>query len=342
MTLMSGKVYSDFGVPSNTIGGQGDIFMQLDGLKITYRKEGVAWTPIGNQLGTIPEFLQGNGTPSNILGKDGQYYRNVTTQVIYQKNAGVWNNIGSWTSLQVTQVLDQGGVGKDLGTAPNALFDISLNDVTEVGEYYYSTGVTDYPVGADAGLMKVWRIDANNVGQLVQRTTGASYSPWHIRLSSGGSWGQWVGCATQDGDSTRKFKALAGTDWDDVATVSQLNTGVSGVIAPKALALFIVSAGGVVTIDRSVNVSSITKIAVGQYQVGFINPLLLSPIVELTTIDQTTQGGFGAGGITRKQATWFSSGLNSIVINLRAVTTDNNGASVILYTDDAHISLIVY
>lgn len=342
MTLMSGKVYSDFGVPSNTIGEQGDIFMQLDGLKITYRKEGVAWTPIGNQLGTIPEFLQGNGTPSNILGKDGQYYRNVTTQVIYQKNAGVWNNIGSWTSLQVTQVLDQAGIGKYLGTAPNLVTTGSMNDLVIAGEYYVTGSVTNMPPNVGAGYVKVWGFNSGNVGQLVQRTTGASYSPWHIRLSSGGSWGQWVGCATQDGDSTRKFKALAGTDWDDVATVSQLNTGVSGVIAPKALALFIVSAGGVVTIDRSVNVSSITKIAVGQYQVGFINPLLLSPIVELTTIDQTTQGGYGAGGVTRKQATWFSSGLNSIVINLRAVTTDNNGVSVILYTDDAYISLIVY
>lgn len=342
MALMSGKVYSNTGAPNNADGVNGDIYMQLDGFKTTYRKETASWVAIGSTLGAIPEFISGVGVPSNVLGEDGQYYRNSTNQDMYYKQGGLWANIGNLTGAAFTPVLEQAGIGKDLGTSPNFINSGSLNDVTEVGEYYYSTGVTDYPIGADTGLMKVWRIDANNVGQLVQRTTGASYSPWHIRLSSGGSWGQWVGCATQDGDSTRKFKALAGTDGDDVATVSQLNTGVSGVIAPKALALFIVSAGGVVTIDRSVNVSSITKTAVGKYQVGFINPLIISPIVELTTIDQTTQGGFGAGGITRKQATWFSSGLNSIVINLRAVTTDNNGTSVVLYTDDAYISLIVY
>jgi hypothetical protein len=319
--------------------------MQLDGLKITYRKEGVAWTAIGNQLGTIPEFLQGNGIPSNILGKDGQYYRNVTTQVIYQKNAGVWNNIGSWPPIQVldqvSQVLAQGGVGKDLGTAPNYITGGSLNSITASGEYYVS-GVTETPVGVTAGFLKVWRIDANNVGQILQKTFGSSSTELHFRIRTAGVFVPWQTYALEGGNPTKTFKALAGTDGNDVATVSQLNTKVSGVIAPKALALFIVSAGGVVTIDRSVNVSSITKIAVGKYQVGFINPLLLSPIVELTTIDKTTQGGFGAGGITRKQATWFSSGLNSIVINLRAVTTDNNGMGVVLYTDDAYISLIVY
>ena len=250
-------------------------------------------------------------------------------------------NANSTAITTINTLLNANGIGADLSVT-NLLQNVSLNDITEVGEYYYSTGVTDYPVGADAGMMKVWRLNANNVGQLVQPVIGSTKSPWHIRLSTGGTWGPWTAFANQDGDSTRKFKALAGTDGDDVATVSQLNTEVSGVIAPKALALFIVSAGGVVTIERSVNVSSITKIAVGKYQVGFINPLLLSPIVELTTIDQTTQGGFGAGGITRKQATWFSSGLNSIVINLRAVTIDNNGSGVVLYTDDAYISLIVY
>lgn len=226
MALMSGKVYSDVGVPSNTIGEQGDIFMQLDGLKTTYRKEGVSWTPIGNQLGTIPEFIEGNGIPSNILGEDGQYYRDVTTQVIYQKDAGVWNNVGSWTQLALLNQLTANGIGADLATT-NWLTNVSLNDVTEVGEYYYSTGVTNSPIGVDAGMMKVWRLNANNVGQLVQPVIGSSYSPWHIRLRTGGTWGAWAACANQNGDPTRKFKALAGTAADDVAVVGQLPSGFS-------------------------------------------------------------------------------------------------------------------
>lgn len=337
MALMSGKVYSDVGVPSNTIGEQGDIFMQLDGLKTTYRKEGVSWTPIGNQLGTIPEFLQGNGLPSNILGEDGQYYRDVTTQVIYQKDAGVWNNVGSWTQLALLNQLIANGIGADLAVT-NIILNIDA--FTEAGAEGYFDGATIGTKPAATGLVKVWRSNATNIAQKAQ----VSDDKWATRFTTdaGATWTAWRITANEDGDATRKFKALAGTENDDVATVGQLNTEVSGVITPKALALFAVSAGGVVTIDRSVNISSITKIDVGRYQVGFINPLVLSPIVELTNIDQTTQGGLGAGSITRKQATWYVGGSNSIIINLKAVTTDNNGASVILYTDDAYISLIVY
>lgn len=342
MALMSGKVYSNTGAPNNADGVNGDIYMQLDGFKTTYRKEDGSWVAVGSTLGAIPEFISGVGVPSNVLGADGQYYRNSTNQDMYYKQGGLWANVGNLTGAAFTPVLEQAGIGKYLDTAPNLVTTGSMDDLVIAGEYYVTGSVTDMPPNVGAGYVKVWGFSSGNVGQLVQRTIGASNSPWHIRLSSGGSWGAWVGLATQDGDPTRKFKALAGTANDDVVTVGQLNTEVSGVITPKALALFIVSAGGVVTIDRSFNVSSITKIAVGKYQVSFTNPLLLSPIVELTTIDQTTQGGFGAGGITRKQATWFSSGLNSIVINLRGVTTDNNGASTVFYTDDAYISLIVY
>lgn len=341
MALMSGKVYSDVGVPSNTIGEQGDIFMQLDGLKITYRKEGVAWTPIGNQLGTIPEFIEGNGIPSNILGEDGQYYRDVTTQVIYQKNAGVWNNVGSWTQLALLNQLTANGIGADLATT-NWLTNVSLNDVTEVGEYYYSTGVTNFPIGVDAGMMKVWRLNANNVGQLVQPVIGSSYSPWHIRLRTGGTWGAWAACANQNGDPTRKFKALAGVDSDDVVNVGQLNTTVTNIASPKALALFTVNPAGVATIERQLNIGSIVRNSVGNYTINFTKALTETPIVELTTIDQSTQGGYGAGGITRKQATWCTLGLNYITVNLRAVITDNNGVTLILYTDDAYISLVVH
>ena len=39
MALMSGKVYSNTGAPSNADGVDGDIYLRLDGMKTTYRKE---------------------------------------------------------------------------------------------------------------------------------------------------------------------------------------------------------------------------------------------------------------------------------------------------------------
>lgn len=222
MALMSGKVYSDVGVPSNTIGEQGDIFMQLDGLKTTYRKEGVSWTPIGNQLGTIPEFLQGNGLPSNAVGGDGQYYRDVTTQVIYQKEAGVWNNVGSWTQLALLNQLIANGIGADLAVT-NIILNIDA--FTEAGAEGYFDSATIGTKPAATGLVKVWRSNATHIAQKAQ----VSDDKWATRFTAdaGATWTAWRIAANEDGDATRKFKALAGTAADDVAVVGQLPSGFS-------------------------------------------------------------------------------------------------------------------
>jgi len=329
---MSGKVYSDAGTPSNATGENGDIFMQLDGLKTTYRKEGGAWTPIGNQLGTIPEFLKGIGVPSNAVGEDGQYYRDVNTDVIYEKSAGAWTNIGSWTSLETQQLLQSNGIGADLAVT-NVILNIDA--FIEAGAEGYFDSATTGTKPAATGLVKVWRSNATNIAQKAQ----VSDNKWATRFTAdaGATWAAWRIAANEDGDAARRFKALAGTALDDVVNVGQLN-----IASPKALALFTVNPAGVATIERQLNIGSIVRNSVGNYTINFTTALTETPIVELTTIDQSTQGGYGSGGITRKQATWYTLGLYSITVNLRAVTTDNNGASVILYTDDAYISLIVY
>jgi len=221
MTLMSGKVYSDAGTPSNATGENGDIFMQLDGLKTTYRKEGGAWTPIGNQLGTIPEFLKGIGVPSNAVGEDGQYYREVNTEAIYQKDAGAWTNIGSWTSLETQQLLQSNGIGADLATTNHVS---NIDTFIEAGaEGYFdsaTTGTKPHTYGvvkvtkASTELHQSSQTSTNKVATRVSGDTGTSWSVWRIT-------------ANQDGDATRKFKALAGTAADDVAVVGQLPSGFS-------------------------------------------------------------------------------------------------------------------
>jgi hypothetical protein len=217
MALMSGKIYSDAGTPSNSTGENGDIFMQLDGLKTTYRKEGGAWTAFGNQLGTIPEFLKGIGAPSNAVGEDGQYYREVNTDAIYQKDAGVWTNIGSWTSLEIQQLLLSNGIGANLSVTNHVS---NIDAFTEAGAEGYFDNTTTGTKPDTYGLVKVWRESSTYIYQKAQ----TSNNKWATRYSSNGAttWLAWRVTASQDGDNTRKFKALAGVADDDVAVVGQL------------------------------------------------------------------------------------------------------------------------
>jgi len=218
---MSGKVYSDSGTPSNAIGENGDIFMQLDGLKTTYRKEGGAWTPIGNQLGTIPEFLKGVGVPPNVLGQDNQYYREVNTDAIYEKQAGVWTNIGSWTSLEIQQLLLSNGIGADLATTNHVS---NIDTFIEAGAEGYFDNTTTGTKPSTYGLVKVWRETPTIIYQKAQAATDGK---WATRYTSAG--GDFTGIAwrvtaNENGDNTRRFKALTGVAADDVAVVSQLPT----------------------------------------------------------------------------------------------------------------------
>jgi len=192
MTLKSGKVYSDIGAPSNTYGVDGDIYMQLDGFKTTYRKEGGSWVAVGSTLGAIPEFVSGVGAPSNSLGTDGQYYRDTDNQDIYYKQGATWNIIGNLTSSAVSTDLERAGIGKYLGTAPNVVTTGSMNDLVIAGEYYVTGSVTNMPPNVDAGYVKVWGLDSSNVAQIMQRTLGSSVFEIHFRKSSGGTFGAWI------------------------------------------------------------------------------------------------------------------------------------------------------
>lgn len=264
MTLMSGKVYSDAGTPSNATGENGDIFMQLDGLKTTYRKEGGAWTPIGNQLGTIPEFLKGIGVPSNAVGEDGQYYREVNTEAIYQKDAGAWTNIGSWTALETQQLLQSNGIGADLSVT-NIILNID-NFADEGAEGYYNVNTLGVKPSA-AGFCKVWRGGSTLIGQRVQTTTNL----WATRFSTDGlTWGGWRISANQDGDASRTFKAAAGVAADDTVVVQQLTDAIQSVEnnlagIPRVVASVVFDGTG--TILSSYNVASVYKDTTGRFTI---------------------------------------------------------------------------
>lgn len=93
--------------PSPNEGGGDSIYLNLvsgDTFKKTF-PPGAEWQKIGNFKG--PQGIagtdgtngatirRGNGTPSNGLGKDGDYYIDLSTFILYGKSAGTYTNLGS-------------------------------------------------------------------------------------------------------------------------------------------------------------------------------------------------------------------------------------------------------
>lgn len=242
MALMSGKVYSNTGAPSNADGVDGDIYLRLDGMKTTYRKESGAWVAVGSTLGAIPEIISGVGAPSNALGADEQYYRDTGSQNIYYKQGSTWNLVGNLKGASFGPILDQAGVGKDLATAPNLIPSGSLNAVTTVGEYYYINTVTDTP--SPYGLMKVWRENSTGIYQLVQ-SAGSGGKLYNRYTTDGGvNWGPWIEYASTSLATTNlaglvekatqaELNSGAANVWPDAATIVnglQLSTSATGYI----------------------------------------------------------------------------------------------------------------
>lgn len=227
MALMSGKVYSNTGAPSNADGVDGDIYLRLDGMKTTYRKESGAWVAVGSTLGAIPEIISGVGAPSNALGADEQYYRDTGSQNIYYKQGSTWNLVGNLKGASFGPILDQAGVGKDLATAPNLIPSGSLNAVTTVGEYYYINTVTDTP--SPYGLMKVWRENSTGIYQLVQ-SAGSGGKLYNRYTTDGGvNWGPWIEYAGVNGDVLVDFQVSGGTGDNSAVCYTQLVEGFSEV-----------------------------------------------------------------------------------------------------------------
>ena len=233
MSLMSGKVYSNTGAPNNADGVDGDIYMQLDGFKTTYRKESGAWVAIGSSLGAIPEIISGSGAPSGLLGADEQYYRDSDTQDIYYRSGGTWSSIGNLQGASFLPLLLIQGVGKDLGTSPNLINSGSLNSYIAAGEYYFTNNVANRPF--DYGLMKVWRESPVYVYQIVQGSGGQGLA---TRYSSdgGSTWTAWNYTANRNGDSSQTFKVDTAAEDDEAVPLNQVRGLVATQVSITTLA----------------------------------------------------------------------------------------------------------
>lgn len=223
MALMSGKVYSNTGAPSNVDGDNGDIYMRLDGLKTTYRKELGAWIAVGSTLGAIPEFISGVGVPSNSLGADEQYYRDTDNQDLYYKQGSTWNLVGNLQGTGFEGQLQQAGIGLDLGAgAPNHITAGSLNAVTTAGEYQYEGSVSDIPYAGFAGNLKVWRASASSVLQWTQPYGSEKTAAYRETADGGSTWTAWAKAALRGGDSTVQFSVAAATSAAHAVRLDQI------------------------------------------------------------------------------------------------------------------------
>lgn len=295
MTLKSGKVYSDIGAPSNTYGVDGDIYMRLDGLKTTYRKEGAVWVAVGSSLGAIPEFISGSGVPSSLLGADDQYYRNVENQDIYYKGGGLWSAIGNLQGLASQALLIQHGIGKDLGTAPNYIDGGDLDAYITQGEFFASSSTLNRPFN-QGGPIKVWRFDELEVYQQGQ---GNSFDEgFATRASSDGGaiWSDWRYYALAQGSVGQTFRVANAVANEDALPKLQAEIMISNALAlpmaPKGLGRFKNISPSTVQYYNTFNINTITRITAG-WAVTFINPL---PSADYIVVGNVYQGGGGLVG----------------------------------------------
>ena len=226
MALMSGKIYSNTGAPSNADGVDGDIYLRLDGMKTTYRKESGAWVAIGSTLGAIPEIISGVGAPSNALGADGQYYRDTSKQNIYYKQGSMWSFVGSLLGTTFASLLGKAGIGKDLSTPPNLINSGSLNTVIDPGEYHYTSSCTNKPT-TDGGLIKVWRENSTTNYQIAQvkNLTGKLSSRYSD--DGGANWTSWFNYGRTQGYSDVDFLVSGGTQPNSAVSYNQLTKDFS-------------------------------------------------------------------------------------------------------------------
>ena len=87
------KFYTGAGAPANTLGNDGDVYINTAGGDV-YNKVNGAWTPVMNIKGppgsAASKLLKGSGAPSSALGNDGDMYIDIT-------NGDLWNKSGDWS-----------------------------------------------------------------------------------------------------------------------------------------------------------------------------------------------------------------------------------------------------
>lgn len=118
------------GVPSNTLGVNGDYYVDIDTL-VLYQKNTGTYASVVTlnrlaQLIALGELRFGAGLPSNGLGQNSDYYVNTTNGDVYYKSAGVYSviiNIKGATGNGTTSGSYVPTAGLFASVAPSTLTD---------------------------------------------------------------------------------------------------------------------------------------------------------------------------------------------------------------------------
>lgn len=125
------RVLSGNGVPANTLGDNGDVYVNLLNGDIYAKANGV-W--VGGQ----GQVLSGNGAPNNALGDNGDLYLNLTNGDLYKKFNNAWAlQASGGTGVEAAFEDIEEPVGfKDASKATLSIDDASRTlTITPVGSY---------------------------------------------------------------------------------------------------------------------------------------------------------------------------------------------------------------
>ena len=129
-------VLSGSGVPSNSIGNDGEFYIAIDTWTLYGPKISGAWGSGVSMLGSNGNtILSGTGAPSSGLGNNGDFYLNLVGLVLYgPKAAGTWPGSGtSLYQLPTVQTINASGGSVVLNMDISRHFIINLQaDVTSV------------------------------------------------------------------------------------------------------------------------------------------------------------------------------------------------------------------
>lgn len=145
-------ILSAVGVPSNTLGTNGDLYVNT-GTADVYSKSGGVWSTNLNIRGTQglagSRQYAGAGAPNSGLGVDGDFYLQAPGNNYYNKAAGAWTLVANFSGAAGTN----GNVTYSGSTAPS-------NALGANGDYYINSTTQDYYVKASG----TWGIIMNLKG----------------------------------------------------------------------------------------------------------------------------------------------------------------------------------
>ena len=125
-TKSSTLILNGAGAPSNTLGSNGDYYLDTTNTRFYGPKSGGTWSTYVSLIGTPNAIFSGSGAPSLGTGNNGDYYIDNTNKRFYgPKAAGVWP--GSYSSLVVSANTILNGSG-----APS-------NSLGSDGDFYLDT-----------------------------------------------------------------------------------------------------------------------------------------------------------------------------------------------------------